>query len=261
MNDYLASVAAPLRGPRRLRRDMLDELDDGFTEAVADQLELGYGREEALKRTEAEFGDPGLVAAEFQRELTAVQTRRTSWTLLIALPAMTIMWDLFGGEGEPGLAVTLLARLTDAATATAFIAAALVVTGRLERRGALVCGSLGLAHPVVAAGTSLGIAAIADPGGTPAALPYLVAASAIGTAWVVASAARALRVGATPVVGPRVLTPVGPRPRGGGPPRPVNPRKRPRDDKGAARGRIQILRPCTARQPAQVRLSAVRGLV
>ncbi|GAB3999357.1 hypothetical protein GCM10029992_27920 [Glycomyces albus] len=171
MNDYLAAVAAPLRGPKRLRRDMLEELGDGFAEAVAELIALGHGREEATRRAETEFGDPELVAAEFQRELTAAQARRTAWTMLIALPAITIMWDLFGGEGDPGPAVTLLARLVDAATAAAFIAAALVVTGRFERRAATVCGALGLAQPVVAIGGSVAIAAVAAPGGAPPRCP------------------------------------------------------------------------------------------
>lgn len=197
MNDYLDSVAAPLRGPRRLRRDMLEELGDGFSEAVDEQVALGCGREQARRRAEAAFGDPELVAAQFQRELTAAQSRRTAWTMLIALPAITILWDLFGGEGDPGLAVTLLARLIDAATAAAFIAAALVVSGRFAGRAATVCGALGVAQPVIAVGGSAAIAAVAAPDGAPASLPYLVAASTVGTAWVIASAVRALIVGAT----------------------------------------------------------------
>ncbi|WP_026929437.1 permease prefix domain 1-containing protein [Glycomyces tenuis] len=194
--DYLETVAAPLRGPRRLRDDMLAELGDGFEEAVADGVEHGLSRDEAVRRASADFGSPGVVAAAMQRELEAAQARRTAWTLVIALPAMTVLWDLLGGRGDPGLAVTVLARLTDAASAAAFTAAALVLTGRLDRRAASACGALGVVSMGVALGCSTVIALIAEPSDTPPTLPFLMLASAVGTVWVSASALRALRVGA-----------------------------------------------------------------
>ncbi|HEU5128415.1 MAG TPA: permease prefix domain 1-containing protein [Glycomyces sp.] len=194
--DYLAAVAAPLRGPRRLREDMLAELADGFASAVADHTARGLAPERAAERAAAEFGSPAVVAAAFQRELEAAQARRTAWTLVIALPAMTILWDLLGGRGDPGTAVTVFARLTDAASAAAFTAAALVLTGRLDRRAAAVCGSLGFAAVGVALACSAVIALIAEPSDVPAALPLLTVASLIGTVWVCASALRALRVAA-----------------------------------------------------------------
>ncbi|WP_026922476.1 permease prefix domain 1-containing protein [Glycomyces arizonensis] len=194
--SYLEEVAAPLRGPRRLREDMLAELGDGFEEAVADGVEHGLSREQAVERASADFGSPDIVAAAMQRELETAQARRTAWTLVVALPAMTILWDLLGGDGDPGLAVTVLARLTDAASAAAFTAAALVLTGRLERRAASACGALGFCAIGVALGCSAAIAALAEPSDTPSALPFLVLASAAGTVWVSASALRALLVGA-----------------------------------------------------------------
>ncbi|WP_051704201.1 permease prefix domain 1-containing protein [Glycomyces sp. NRRL B-16210] len=202
MSDYVASVAAPLRGPRRLRADMVAELGDGFEEAVAEREAAGLGRDRALAEAAAEFGEPRLVAAEIQRELAAAQARRTAWTLLIALPALTIMWDLFGGDGEPALAVVLLARLTDLATASAFTVAALVVAGRLERRAAALCGAAGLVQITVALGCSAAISAIGasgPPGLDPASWWWLSAGSAVGAAWIAVSAVRALRVGRTAI--------------------------------------------------------------
>jgi hypothetical protein len=196
VNDYLASVAAPLRGPRRLRADMLAEFGDGFAEAVAEREDAGLDRGRAVGETAAEFGEPGLIAAEFQRELTATQARRTAWTLLIALPAMTIMWDLFSGDRDPGLAVTLLARLTDLATAAAFTVAALVVARRLERRAAALCGAVALTHVAVALSCAALISAFSPRGAadvTPAVWLLLVGVSAVGSAWVVVSGVRALR--------------------------------------------------------------------
>ncbi|GAA2122456.1 permease prefix domain 1-containing protein [Glycomyces algeriensis] len=197
MNGYVDAVTASLRGPRRLRADMVAELGGGFEEAVAERIDAGMERERALADAAAEFGEPHLIAAEFQRELAAAQARRTACTLLIGLPALTIMWDLFGGEGDPGLAVTLLARLIDLATAAAFTVAALVVARRLERRAAALCGTVGLTHLVVALGGSLLIAVIGshEPADVPAAWLLLPVASALGSAWIAGSALRSLRVG------------------------------------------------------------------
>lgn len=195
---YVAAVAAPLRGPRRLRADMLAELGDGFEDAVAEREDAGLPREHAVAEAAAEFGAPSLVAAEFQRELSAAQARRTAWTLLIALPAMTIMWDLFGGDQAPGLAVTLLARLTDLATAAAFTVAALVVTGRLGRRSAALLGTAGLGQLVVALGCAAAIAAVGVSGDAsipPSAWFALPALSVLGSVWIAGSAVRSLAAG------------------------------------------------------------------
>ncbi|MFG3339635.1 permease prefix domain 1-containing protein [Glycomyces sp. NPDC048151] len=198
MNGYVDEVAAPLRGPRRLRADMLAELGGGFEEAVAERIDAGMERERALADAAAEFGAPQLIAAEFQRELAAAQARRTAWTLLIGLPALTIMWDLFGGEGDPGLAVTLLARAIDLATAAAFTVAALVVARRLERRAAALCGTAGLTQIAVALTGSAVIAVLgaseADTADATAWL-LLVIASALGSAWITGSALRSLLAG------------------------------------------------------------------
>lgn len=196
MSGYVEQIAAPLKGPRRLRADMLAELGDGFEEAVTERVTAGLSRERALADAAAEFGPPPLVAAEFQRELATAQARRTAWTLLIALPALTIMWDLFGGEGDPGLAVTLLARLTDLATAAAFTVAALVVARRLEGRATL-CGAVGLAHLAVALGCAGLIALVGPRAEDPAPLTWLAlpAASAAGSVWIAASAFRSIRAG------------------------------------------------------------------
>ncbi|RRS00171.1 permease prefix domain 1-containing protein [Glycomyces terrestris] len=194
MNDYIAAVAAPLRGPRRVRADMLAEIEDGFEEAVAEHVAAGLDRERAQAAAAAEFGAPGIVAAEVQRELAAAQARRTAWTLLVTLPAMTIMWDLFSGDGDPGVAVTLLARIVDAATAVAFGAAALVLTGHLQRRAASVCGLLGLVQIAVALGCSALIAVVAQGEGDAGTWAVLAAASGVGSALVCASSVRALAV-------------------------------------------------------------------
>jgi hypothetical protein len=198
MKGYLASVAAPLRGPRRLREDMLAEFGDGFAEAVAEREAAGSSPDRAAAEAAEEFGEPALIAAAFQRELAAAQARRTAWTLLIALPAMTIMWDLFSGDRDPGLAVTLLARLTDLATAAAFTVAALVVARRLERRAASLCGAVALAHLAVALGCSALITVFGPRGEAdvaPAVWLLLLGGSAVGSAWVAGSAVLALRVG------------------------------------------------------------------
>ncbi|SDL52552.1 hypothetical protein SAMN05216298_4225 [Glycomyces sambucus] len=197
MSDYLDAVAAPLKGPRRLREDMLAEIGDGFEDAVAERIGAGQSPREAARDAAAEFGEPRLVAAEVQRELVAAQAKRTAWTLVTALPAMTIMWDLFSGDGEVSLAITLLARLTDTATAAAFVTGALVLTGHLHRRAAGLCGVLGITQVTVALACSAVISAIGEGGGPVAPWAALLGASAVGSVVVVASSARALAVART----------------------------------------------------------------
>src|SRR5690606_10889700 len=138
----------------------------------------------------------GGVAATTQRELEAAQARRTAWTLVVALPAMTILWDLLGGRGDPGLAVTLFARLTDAASVAPFPTAALCLTGRPAHPAPPARSALGLLAVGVALACSAAIALIAEPSRVPSALPLLALASLIGTVWVSASARRSLRVAA-----------------------------------------------------------------
>jgi hypothetical protein len=89
--DVVADVARRLRGPRRLRRDLLAELRDGLEDAGAGHRAAGAA-EPRRARAVAEFGSAAEVAAACQRELTAVQARRTAVAVCVAAPGVQLLW-------------------------------------------------------------------------------------------------------------------------------------------------------------------------
>jgi hypothetical protein len=90
--DPVAVIAPQLRGPSALRRDLLAELADGFEDTVAAHRECGLDEAEAHAAARADFGDPDVVREACQRELTAVQARRTALVVCLALPATDQLW-------------------------------------------------------------------------------------------------------------------------------------------------------------------------
>jgi hypothetical protein len=80
--DYLAAVAARLRGSDAARVRTTDELRDGLLEAVEAYQARGRALQEAIAAAIAEFGDPHIVAEAFGPELAAVQARRVALGLL-----------------------------------------------------------------------------------------------------------------------------------------------------------------------------------
>ncbi|MCP2341093.1 permease prefix domain 1-containing protein [Actinomadura rupiterrae] len=90
IDRYVARMERSLRGPSRVRADIVQELRDGLEDAAG-----GYAEEEGLDRDEAEelaveeFGDVSELAPDLQIELSFAQGRRTGWMvcLLIALQA------------------------------------------------------------------------------------------------------------------------------------------------------------------------------
>ena len=92
-DDVLALLSAGLRGPRRIRTDLLTEVRDGLDDATDDLLASGLGTAEARHRAVAEFGDPVSLARELQAELTGVQARRTALAVALLSPVIEAAWD------------------------------------------------------------------------------------------------------------------------------------------------------------------------
>jgi HAAS len=67
--DYLAAVAARLRGSVAARVRITDELRDGLLEAVEAYQARGRALQVAIAAAIAEFGDPHIVAEAFGPEL------------------------------------------------------------------------------------------------------------------------------------------------------------------------------------------------
>ncbi len=93
IDDYVASLGHRLRGPRRLRRDLLAEARDGLADAAEALAADGLDREEAERLAVAEFGDVAEIAPGYQAELTACQGRHTAVLLFLSVPVTTLMWS------------------------------------------------------------------------------------------------------------------------------------------------------------------------
>ncbi|WP_329104500.1 permease prefix domain 1-containing protein [Micromonospora sp. NBC_01699] len=93
IDHYLRLLGGRLRGPARLRRDLLTEVRDSLRDATEAYRECGLDPIAAQRRAVAEFGAPDRLAPAYQAELTAGQGRRLA--LLVALvPVAMLTADL-----------------------------------------------------------------------------------------------------------------------------------------------------------------------
>jgi hypothetical protein len=165
---HVSALEHALRGPRRIRRDMISEVRAGLWDAATAYREGGLPAEAAAMRAVRDFGTVGEVAPEFQDELTARQGRWSALLLALVFPGMMLAWDLFwsfgwtrGTAGPASPVVRVLPTVEDtvtlvvAATALALLALTFrrsVAVHRVTRAigltgvaGAVLCGGLALA--------------------------------------------------------------------------------------------------------------------
>ena len=90
---YIAELDAALAGPRRARRDLLQEARDHLTDATDAYLRGGYDRPEAERQAVADFGTVDEVAPAFQTTLAVAASRQTAWLLLAILSIQPFIWD------------------------------------------------------------------------------------------------------------------------------------------------------------------------
>lgn len=92
IDAYVAGLGRALRGPRRLRRDLVAEARDGLVDAAEAYEEAGLARPEAERRAVADFGDVAEIAPGYQAELTVAQGRRTVLMLIAVVAAQPLLW-------------------------------------------------------------------------------------------------------------------------------------------------------------------------
>lgn len=203
VDAYLTDLKKMLRGPRRVRADLLAEARDGLGDAVDSYTSAGLGPAEARRRALADFGDVAEVAPDYQRELTAAQGRRTALaalaTHLTVFAGGELSWRIFDfwHGRRPGDAYLLLANVTNLVSCAVIgvLLAVLLMYGRLARYvplRVLVRGIGGLAFVVLAFLLSSGpILAVS----TPAASASVTAVAVTLATILVPGAAAALIVG------------------------------------------------------------------
>jgi hypothetical protein len=97
IDHYVRLLGGRLRGPARLKRDLLTEVRDSLRDATEAYRECGLDPVAAQRRAVAEFGAPDRLAPAYQAELTAGQGRRLA--LLVALvPVAMLTSDLMWWE-------------------------------------------------------------------------------------------------------------------------------------------------------------------
>ena len=99
IDGYLDGLAVALRGPDRLRTDLLAEARDSLVDAVEAHRARGLPAGDAERRAVAEFGTYRDVVPGYQAELAVAQGRFTAWLLVLALPALYLVAPLMWWKG------------------------------------------------------------------------------------------------------------------------------------------------------------------
>lgn len=95
---YADGLAAALRGPRRLRDEMVTEARHSLQDAADAFVDAGLDPDGAERRAVREFGGYREVVPAYQAELAIVQGRRTATWIALVLPLINLLeplmwWD------------------------------------------------------------------------------------------------------------------------------------------------------------------------
>ncbi|MEN3308104.1 MAG: hypothetical protein V7603_4306 [Micromonosporaceae bacterium] len=106
IDGYLAGLAAALRGPRRVKADLLAEARDSLYDAADAYQKMGLTAAAAQRRAVADFGDHAEIAPAYQAELAIAQGRRTALLIAAGLVGVyvctSLAWSGYGGSGYGG---------------------------------------------------------------------------------------------------------------------------------------------------------------
>lgn len=141
VEHYVATLGRALPGPRRLRRELLEELRTGLLDAAEAHRRAGLPADEAERRAVSESGNVREIAEDFRAELAAVQGRRAAMVLALTMLAGVVAWDVvwnFAPHGPAPPIVVTLAGVVDwaglAGGLSALAAIALLVFGARRRQ-------------------------------------------------------------------------------------------------------------------------------
>lgn len=137
IDDYVRSLDSRLRGPGRLKADLMTEIRHGLEDAAGAYVDGGLDERTAGRRAVADFGAPDDLAPAYQAELTAGYGRRLALTLVLLpvgmLTADLMWWQPPGEPSPPPAGFLVLVRALDwgsyVAGALALVALLLLGTG------------------------------------------------------------------------------------------------------------------------------------
>lgn len=119
IDEYVHDLAAALRGPRRVRADLVAEARDGLVDAAEAYQATGVARTHAERQAVAEFGPVPELAASYQRLLAFAQGRRTAVLVFLVCAVQglgsTFAWRTadMGWRGLPSPEYLVLANVVD----------------------------------------------------------------------------------------------------------------------------------------------------
>ncbi|MEV4655300.1 permease prefix domain 1-containing protein [Micromonospora sp. NPDC049301] len=119
VEEHLRELAARLRGPARLKSDLLTEARHGLLDAVEAYREGGVPPTEAERRAVAEFGSPAQLLPSWQAELAVGALRGLSLRMLATAAVGVIAGDLtwqgssWSGGSRPPAVYLLLSTSVD----------------------------------------------------------------------------------------------------------------------------------------------------
>jgi biotin transporter BioY len=92
IGELLTELDGSLAGPRKWRVDLLTELRDSLCDNASAYSSAGMAPDVAEAKVVDEFGPCADAAALYQRELVAVQGRRTALLVAVGFPAFVVLW-------------------------------------------------------------------------------------------------------------------------------------------------------------------------
>lgn len=135
IDGFIDGLSQHLRGPRRIRADMVAEARHSLVDAAESYQDAGLAPVDARRRAVAEFGSYPEVVPDYQAELAVAQGRRTVLLIAVALPllvlAAPLMWWRSPWAGQSQLPAGY-ARLTagfDVLSVAGALLAVLVLVG------------------------------------------------------------------------------------------------------------------------------------
>ncbi len=99
---YVDQLDRSLRGPRRVKADLLAEARDALVDAATAYEREGLPRRAAEARAVAEFGTVDEIGPDYQAELAFAQGRRTGLFLFFVLIGQATAWRTVWPEIRPG---------------------------------------------------------------------------------------------------------------------------------------------------------------
>lgn len=194
IDAYIDELGSGLRGPRRVKSDLLAEARDALLDAVSAYERGGLARQAAEACAVAEFGSVAEIGPQYQVELAFSQGRRTALSIFLILIVQAAAWQMVWPviRPEPVTDPTLMsAALSGALGSLAGVAlvgslAAMLACGVGVRRLSGACSQVTRATGTFALAVAVSLTALSLALGCAAPRAGSILSLSVGLPWAVA---------------------------------------------------------------------------